>query len=74
MTLKKAKKIIELDLEVANISPEIDPEIPEITRILKEKGYQWLEQIDTLNGSLVAPVFSAANRTPRFVNKTLTIA
>ncbi len=33
-----------LDLEVVNISPEIEPEIPEITRSLQEKGYKWLEQ------------------------------
>ncbi len=43
MTLKKAQEVIELDLEVVNISPEIDLEIQEITRVLPEKGYKWLE-------------------------------
>ena len=43
MTLKKAQEVIELDLEVVNISPETNPEITEITRVLQEKGYKWLE-------------------------------
>lgn len=36
MTLKKAKEVIELDLEEVKISPETDPEIQEITMIIQE--------------------------------------
>ena len=50
MTLKKAKEVIELDLDEVKISPETDPEIQEITRILQEKGYKWLEQNVTYAG------------------------
>ncbi len=50
MTLKKAQEVIELDLEVVNISPEIDLEIQEITRLLQEKGYKWLKPKVTYAG------------------------
>jgi len=50
MTLKKAKEVIELDFEEVKIPPETDPEIQEITKILQEKGYKWLEQNVTYSG------------------------
>ena len=50
MTLKKAKEIIELNLEEVKIFPETDPKISEITRVLQEKGYKWLEQKVTYAG------------------------
>ena len=37
MTLKKAKEIIELDLEKVKVCPETDPEIQEITRVFQKK-------------------------------------
>ena len=50
MTLKKAKEVIELDLEEVKTPPETDPEIQEITKILQEKGYKWLEKNVTYSG------------------------
>ena len=50
MTLKKAKEIIGSYLEKVKVSPETDPEIQEVTRIFKKKGYKWLEQKVTYTG------------------------
>ena len=44
MTLKKTKEIIVYYLEKVKFSPETDPEIQEITRVFKKKGYKWLYQ------------------------------
>ncbi|MEM1169304.1 MAG: IS1634 family transposase [Cyanobacteria bacterium P01_H01_bin.35] len=50
MTLKKAKEIIELNLEEVKIPSNTDPKIQEITRVLQEKGYKWLERKVTYAG------------------------
>ena len=50
MTLKKTKEIIGSYLEKVKVSPETDPEIQEITREFKKKGYKWLEQKVTYAG------------------------
>ena len=49
MTLKKAKEIIGSYLEKVKVSPEIDPEIQEITREFQKKGYKWLVGLTQLN-------------------------
>jgi transposase len=50
MTLKKTKEIIGYYLEKVKVSSETDPEIQEITREFKKKGYKWLEQKVTYAG------------------------
>ena len=50
MTLKKTKEIIGSYLGKIKVSPEIDPEIQEITREFQKKGYKWLEQKVTYAG------------------------
>ena len=50
MTLKKTKEIIGSYLEKVKFSPETDPEIQEITREFKKKGYKALEQKVTYAG------------------------